>query len=334
MVNERGSVKFAFLSLLRSSRQPVSGETAAAEFGVSRVAVWKAAQSLQKSGYGIRTEANGYTLVADRKDSLFPWEMGELEHACRHWDITDSTMHKARQLAEKNAPDGTVVTADVQTDGHGTSDRTWVSREGNLYFTLITRPQIPLGMYASVRTAVQMALADAVRLQTGADCFPRWPNDMCVYGTGGDECKFAGILTETAATGDRVEWINIGIGVNTSRNPGLAGTTDLSSATGKTVLRKDILSAFLRFFPRRLSQPPGETAREWTALSAHTGHRKTLVLYGDRNERPAFFSGIFEGTDETGCALFRTESGLKRIFPGNGSVGPDHMRTSGNHRMS
>ena len=52
-----------------------------------------------------------------------------------------STNDEAKALARAGAPDGTLVWADKQTAGRGRRGRTWLSPPGNLYVSLLLRPQ-------------------------------------------------------------------------------------------------------------------------------------------------------------------------------------------------
>ena len=100
MVNEKTSTKSKILEILRNSSNPVTGDIIAGETGVSRVAVWKAVQSLQNSGYDIQSNRNGYVLSKDLEDSLYPWEFGKGESSFSHFTETDSTMIRGRIAAE------------------------------------------------------------------------------------------------------------------------------------------------------------------------------------------------------------------------------------------
>ena len=51
-----------------------------------------------------------------------------------------STNDEAKALARAGAPDGTLVWADEQTAGRGRRGRSWVSPPGNLYLSLLLRP--------------------------------------------------------------------------------------------------------------------------------------------------------------------------------------------------
>ncbi|HRK94809.1 MAG TPA: biotin--[acetyl-CoA-carboxylase] ligase, partial [Rhodospirillales bacterium] len=54
----------------------------------------------------------------------------------------DSTSTMAKRLCTAGAEDGTLVWALRQTAGRGRLSRTWISPHGNLYVSLILRPDI------------------------------------------------------------------------------------------------------------------------------------------------------------------------------------------------
>ena len=60
-----------------------------------------------------------------------------------HFDDIDSTNIKAKELAQKDIEDGSIIIAEKQTLGSGRFNRKWVSPKGGLWFTLVLRPNIP-----------------------------------------------------------------------------------------------------------------------------------------------------------------------------------------------
>ena len=73
------------------------------------------------------------------------------------YDTVGSTNDEARQLARGGAPGGTLVWAAAQSAGRGRRGHLWQSPPGNLYLSLILRPDGPaarapqLGFVAALR---------------------------------------------------------------------------------------------------------------------------------------------------------------------------------------
>lgn len=129
----------------------------------------------------------------------------------RHYQVTDSTNTRARELAEAGAPGGTVVTAAEQTEGRGRQGRVWTAPDGKaLLYSAILRPldERHLLLPLSVPLAV---CATAEQLVPGTECKVKWPNDVWV-----EERKLAGILIEAKPQDG---WAVIGVGLNLSITP-------------------------------------------------------------------------------------------------------------------
>jgi BirA family transcriptional regulator, biotin operon repressor / biotin---[acetyl-CoA-carboxylase] ligase len=120
-----------------------------------------------------------------------------------HLRQTDSTNTRARELAGRGAPDGTVVTAAEQSAGRGRQGRTWSAPAGRalLCSVVIRRPPRLLPLAAGV--AVAELAGDAARV--------KWPNDVLLDGR-----KVAGILVEGRP---QEGWAVLGIGVNVALRP-------------------------------------------------------------------------------------------------------------------
>ena len=192
-----------------------------------------------------------------------------------------STNDEALEWAMSGAPEGAVVVADHQAAGRGRWARTWLSPPGRaLMFSLVLRPAanvVPL-----LTTALGVAVAEAVENAAGLDCGLKWPNDVVVGGK-----KTAGILVEGRSSGDGVEAVAAGVGINVSwpveemPEEIRAGATSLVSAGAgplpRAALLAEVLAATERWY-RRLSAEDGRSALIEAATKRSTilGHRVLL----------------------------------------------------------
>jgi BirA family biotin operon repressor/biotin-[acetyl-CoA-carboxylase] ligase len=326
MVNETGaglSTKAFVLGRLRE-KEGVSGERLGRDAGVSRVAVWKAVKALQRAGYPITGDDRGYRLrVAEAGDFLYPWEFGDRESRFYHWESTDSTMNRARDLALRGTAGETVITAETQTAGRGRNGRAWDSSRGGLFFSLLERPGCPLGDYARLVIRVHVALVRALGALCGRGVWLRWPND--VYA--GNK-KIAGVLTEFHGEGDRIEWLSFGIGVNVNNRPSLGDSVSCAALLGRPLSRREALLKILDFLGelKREDPNPRELRGLWNSAAWGIG-RRVRVIDADhgtaagpgRREHPGS-GGIFLGIDPSGRALVQTGAALRGISPAVGSL--------------
>ena len=135
-----------------------------------------------------------------------------LDYRLVSFDSTDSTNDEAKRLAGGGAPEGTLVWALEQTAGRGRRGRVWVSPRGNLYASLILRPDCPAGRAAQLGFVTALALGDALRakLPAIAGLSYKWPNDVLLRGQ-----KLAGILLESEmGVGRDAAFVIVGVGVN------------------------------------------------------------------------------------------------------------------------
>jgi BirA family biotin operon repressor/biotin-[acetyl-CoA-carboxylase] ligase len=122
-----------------------------------------------------------------------------------------STMTRARELAEAGAPAGTVVVADYQTDGRGTHGRIWLAPPAScLMFTLIARPALPVDALTDIPLRVSESVATCLHDSYRLACSVKPPNDIMVDGK-----KLCGVLCTSRLTGERLDWLLVGIGLNT-----------------------------------------------------------------------------------------------------------------------
>lgn len=293
-------MKEKILQFLRSEEKPVSGETLSATLGISRVSVWKQIRALQGMGYGIAAGPKGYRLL-ETPDIPYPWEISGRSGLIHHFKEIGSTMAKARELARNHCPHMSVVVAERQTHGRGRLSRTWQSEAGGLYFTVVLRPDIPPIHSARVNFRSATVLAQTLRRLYRVDARLKWPNDILV----GDR-KICGMLLELEAEGDRVSFINVGVGVNVNNDPAGAVPTAISihSLLGSRVSRKQLLSAYLDALESAMDQPLDESV-----ISAWKAHTVTLNRPVQVVTLKETFTGLAVDIDDTGALVLQTPQG-------------------------
>ena len=243
-------------------------------------------------------------------------------------DTVDSTNAEARRRAREGevaTPDGTLILAREQTDGRGRRGRTWVSPPGNLYCSLVLRPEVPLVRAAEFSFIGALAAHDALGSvgNAGHQVYCKWPNDILL-----NDCKVAGLLLETETTSSGVpDWIVLGLGVNVAVFPGdteFPATSLRAEGWGATEV--DFLESFCRHFLKWSNtwQEDGfaPIRKNWLLRCYGKGEDIEVRL---ENET---LTGVFEDIDESGALVLKTGDGERRItagdvfFPSH-TTGPD-----------
>ena len=214
-----------------------------------------------------------------------------------------STMDEASRLAQEGADEGTVVVAGTQTAGRGRQGRDWVSRQGNLYLSIIFRPTLEVLPMLSILAGV--AAVRAIRKTTGLEPGIKWPNDIMLGGK-----KTGGILVESVVQGDQVSYAILGIGLNVGLDAQKEGeianlATAINPAAGRTVPPEDVLRQLLHDLDNLYIQSThgGSPLSEWEALLETLGQPIEATW---RNE---VFTGLAEGIDNLGNLQLRLEDG-------------------------
>jgi BirA family biotin operon repressor/biotin-[acetyl-CoA-carboxylase] ligase len=302
-------MKGKILNILKAEKAVVSGENLSDRLGISRVSVWKHIKKLQEVGYHIEATPKGYLLVGT-PDVLYPWEFGDRASKIHYFDAVDSTMDMARDLARNQCPHLTVVIAGRQNKGRGRLKRTWLSFEGGLYFTIVVRPEMPPAFSSRVNFAASMILAQTLRSLFKVNAAVKWPNDILVDGK-----KVAGILSEMDAETDRVNFINIGIGVNVNNDPTpyepLASS--LKKILGKEVRKKELLQVFLDRFENRINEADlVNVVSEWKRYTETLNRHVKIVTTREVAQ------GLAVDVDDDGALILKLPDGTsKRIIYGD-----------------
>jgi BirA family biotin operon repressor/biotin-[acetyl-CoA-carboxylase] ligase len=248
-----------------------------------------------------------------------------LGHPRVHLRRTDSTNERARALAVKGSPHGTLVSAAEQTEGRGRQGRAWVAPAASaLLCSLVLRDPPPL-----LSLIAGVAVCDAV----GNDARVKWPNDVVLElpaadttvvaatpgrpphesPTGPALAKLAGILVEGRP---QEGWAVLGIGVNVAvRLEQLpadvrAGAASLELPTSAI---EPLLEGLLEELERRLSQPVESVLKAWRARDCLRGRDiswgSTGLHHPGGHDKPRIAHGRASGIDDEGRLIVELADG-------------------------
>jgi BirA family biotin operon repressor/biotin-[acetyl-CoA-carboxylase] ligase len=230
-----------------------------------------------------------------------------------------STSDLLRRLAAAGEPEGLAVMARRQTAGRGRDGRSWQSPEGNLYISLLLRPDAPAAEAPRFALLGGVALADALSafLPDGAAIRLKWPNDLLLGGA-----KLAGILCEGAAHDGRIEWIVLGLGANLAVAPDLPDrpTTSLgrhAAAPDPEAVAVALIGALDAWHRRVSAEGLRPLLDAWQHRGPRPGARLTLRMGAGET------TGLYRGLDADGALLLETDGRTRRFATGELSGGGD-----------
>lgn len=305
----------------------VSGQQISKDLHVSRTAIWKHINVLKERGYIFESSTRkGYRLIY-APNLLTPLEIDSALHTetfGRHvvyLEFTQSTNEEAKKIAREGAEEGTIVVAEEQITGHGRLARGFYSPFAKgIWFSLILRPKF-FPMEASKCTLLAaVGVCRGIRRMGLADAGIKWPNDILVHGK-----KLVGILTLMSASMEKIDYIIMGIGINTGIKKNEFPEDFREGATsflneGINVSRKDLLAAILGELEKEYSIAQNEgfdkVLDDWRALSVTLG-QEVRVIFGDDS-----YTGKAVDIDRDGCLLVNTGSEVKRVIAGDVSIRP------------
>ena len=220
-------------------------------------------------------------------------------------ESVDSTSNEAARRADLGAGEGLLIWAREQTKGRGRQGRQWESPIGNLYCSMLLKPNVEPATAAElgfvVGVAVRECVQDLVPVAKKARC--KWPNDVLL-----DGAKIAGVLLEATAREDAIRII-AGIGINLVSHPDNTSypATDLQSETTRPAdparVLEQLAVAFLRWRDVWLTQGFAALRPAWLDHAAGLG--ETIRVRLPNRE----FSGEFLSLDERGALQLREAGG-------------------------
>lgn len=259
-------------------------------------------------------------------------------HNYYYKEITTSTNDDAKELAEKGAPQGTLVVADRQDKGRGSKGRVWETPAGtNIAMSLIVRPTAPSNKISMLTLIMGLSVAEGIEKCLGDSSFARthivdgdssfaksktpvdrdesscvaqikWPNDVVIAGR-----KICGILTELHMDdSNNIADVVIGVGINVNMTEFPEEIRDIAgsvlSTTGVRLDRGALVAAIMQRFEENYEKY--NSTFDLSLLKEQYEKRlinigKDVRVIDTMKEYEAVALGITEG----GALIIRTKDG-------------------------
>jgi BirA family biotin operon repressor/biotin-[acetyl-CoA-carboxylase] ligase len=232
-----------------------------------------------------------------------------------------STNDWAKELAELDAPEGTVAIAETQTSGRGRLGRKWISPKGGLGFSIIFRPKLKPHETVKLMFLACLAVAETLRDLYGLKTETKWPNDVLVDGR-----KVCGILSEMKTVGEKMEYVIIGIGVNANLDVEKEfpkelweTATSIQKALGRKISLEELFKALLEkmesLYQQFLKEGFMPILEKWKSYASFLGCEVEVRGDGERLE------GTASNVDEDGALILKLKDGsTRRVFAGDLSL--------------
>lgn len=217
------------------------------------------------------------------------------------------TLDSTNTYAKKNIEilvDKAVVSANIQTNGYGRFDRSWVDLgEENIYMTIILKPSETFcEVYSNLTQYLSVCLCKQLE-EMGMSPQIKWPNDVLLNGK-----KMCGILAETIFRSGKLKGIALGIGVNLNANienlnkidrPATSVNIELGQTVGKQEFMENLLEKFFTDYDEFLKKGFVYIKEDYEKRSILSNSKKEIKI--------AVFNkikeGIFKGFDDDGTLI-------------------------------
>jgi BirA family biotin operon repressor/biotin-[acetyl-CoA-carboxylase] ligase len=231
-----------------------------------------------------------------------------------HHERVQSTNDIAKELGDAGEPEGALVIAEEQTAGRGRLGRHWTaSPRSSILMSLLLRPTLAVANVPRIGMAVALGACDGILAEAHVEARCKWPNDILIAGR-----KCGGILAETNITGDAVDYVVVGLGLNVNLEESSQGLPHdaiaLSTVLGHPLSRTPLVCALLTHIERWYD-------RLQAGESLHREFRMRLVTIGQTVRAHAPWGeavGTAEDVDEDGALIMRRVDGtLLRLNAGD-----------------
>lgn len=176
-----------------------------------------------------------------------------------HYKEIDSTQLEIWRRIENNTiKNGTVIQADLQTDGRGTHGRVWhTDEQNNIAFSFFFEANCNIDLLEGITIEVAEVILEVFKKLYNIELQIKKPNDIVF-----NNKKIGGILSETKLKGKNVKYVVIGIGLNTNKEHFSEDIKSLASSIKKDfgiiVDNEKIINEFCYLFEKKIIKRIGD----------------------------------------------------------------------------
>jgi len=305
-----------------------SGEALAQRLGLTRAAIWKQVQALNRyPGVGIRSvRGKGYLLdpslqLLDQQaiEVRLPDRAGQHLRELHILAETHSTNDWLRDRLPSHLHTGHACIAEYQHAARGRRGRRWECSVGsNIYLSLAWRFDLGMADLAGLSLAVGVSLARTLR-ELGLETLGlKWPNDLYL-----DDRKLGGILVEASGeiAGPALAIVGVGINIRLGEEnaraieqPWIDMASVLQATPDRNRLAGDLLAGLLDTCLIYQKQGLTPFLEEWKKYDIYMGQE--VVLHMGSQE----ITGTYCGLDERGGLVLRNSGGRRSWYAGEVSL--------------
>jgi len=309
-----------------------SGQALAAEFGVSRGAIWKAVRLLADRGLPVQAlRGRGYRLPApvewlsrERFEAAIPRPWRQAVGDLVLFFETDSTNARLFSAPPPAPGRAAVCLAEFQARGRGRRGRSWLMPPGaGICLSVAWQFERPPAALSALGPAAGLAARRALLGLGFEGVGLKWPNDLVWEGD-----KLGGVLVELKAEGNGPAQVVVGVGVNDRLRPELVEAilrtggqqpVDLAAMAGERRPGRNrvagaIVGRLIELFSTSAEQGVDRMCQDWPEADVLAG-REVRVRLADGD-----LTGVARGIAGDGALLLETGNEIRRLTAGDVSV--------------
>ena len=231
-------------------------------------------------------------------------------------DTVGSTNEELKKRALNEFVDeGVVIWSLIQTSGRGRQNRRWISEIGNMFISVLFRPNCCLA------DAAQLGFLPVIAANETLKCLInhipklsyKWPNDLLL-----NKKKIGGTLLE-AGFDEKFDstWVVVGFGLNLEHFPKNTHfpASSIKDELGVELKIEEVVQSYIwnlaNLYNKWLEEGFAPLRRKWL-ISGHKIDEPLSIKIIKKD-----ITGVFCDLDEKGALVIKTKEGLRRVSAGD-----------------